>query len=208
VREDELSEADQKALTFIRDYTKKYKRPPSYTEIGKHLALPHPNNAKRNCDRLVEAGFLKRNRIGVREAGRPRALSIAEPDGRLLVPYRGLTSCGAGVEVEDCEEMIDLRSWLRLGRGEVAFRARGTSMIDAQIADGDLLIVAENPAPPEGSIVVAVMGRDLICKRFLERTGSGVVLQACNGAAEPFLVATKLVDFKFLGVLVNVIRKV
>jgi repressor LexA len=204
-----LSEADRKALAFIRAYTSTHGRAPSYTEVGAHLKLPFPNNAKRNCDRLVRAGYLARDQIGVREPGRPRALQFGAAHD-LVYPFRGPVSCGSGNAPEDCDDTIDIRAYLKTGDSAV-FRARGTSMIDAQIADGDLLIITEDPDPPEGSVVVAMLGDDMLCKRLTRsarRARGPVVLAPCNDDLAAIVVDPALVPFRILGVLRNVIRKV
>jgi repressor LexA len=209
MRKKPLSEADHKALAFIRAYTSANRRAPSYTEVGAHLNLPFPNNAKRNCDRLVRAGYLAREEIGVREPGRPRALSFDGPHD-LVFPFRGPVSCGSGNAPEDGDDTIDIRAFLKTGDSAV-FRARGTSMIDAQIADGDLLIVTEDPDPPEGSVVVAMLGDEMLCKRLARsatRAYGPVVLAPCNDDLEAIVVDPALVPFRILGVLRNVIRKV
>jgi repressor LexA len=207
VGETQLSEADRNALAFVRSYAAAHGRPPSYVEIGAHLGLPHPNNAKRNCDRLVRAGLLAADQVGTRPPGRPRALRLTGPPRDLVFPYRGRVSCGAGAAPEDGDEEIDLRAFLKSGDAAV-FRARGDSMIEAQIADGDLLVVTEDPDPPVGSVVIALVGEEMLCKRLARRTRKTVLLEPCNGGLTPLPVDTRRVPFQILGVLRNVLRRV
>ncbi len=202
-----LSEADRAALAFVRAYSAAHGRPPSYVEVGTHLGLPHPNNAKRNCDRLRRAGLLAAGQVGTRPPGRPRALALAAPARELVFPYRGRVSCGTGAAPEDRDEEIDLRAFLKAGDAAV-FRARGDSMIEAQIADGDLLLVAEDPDPPAGAVVIALVGEQMLCKRLAGRTRRGVLLEPCNGTLDPLTVDPRRVPFRILGVLRTVLRKV
>jgi repressor LexA len=203
----QLSEADRSALAFVRSYTAAHGRAPSYVEIGTHLGLPHPNNAKRNCDRLVRAGVLGVGQVGTRAAGRPRAIKLVEPARELVFPYRGQVSCGTGAAPEDRDEEIDLRAFLKAGDACV-FRARGESMIEAQIADGDLLLVTEDPDPPIGSVVIALVGEQMLCKRLARRTRTGALLEPCNGELRPLAVDPRRVPFRILGVLRTVVRRV
>jgi repressor LexA len=207
VSEAHLNEADRKALAFVRSYAAAHGRPPSYVEIGTHLGLPHPNNAKRNCDRLRGAGLLAENEVGTRTAGRPRSIKLIEPVRDLVFPFRGWVSCGVGAAPEDRDEEIDLRAFLKAGDAAV-FRARGDSMIEAQIADGDLLIVTEDPDPPIGSVVIALVGEQMLCKRLARRTKKAVVLEPCNGELRPLSIDARREPFRILGALRTVVRKV
>jgi SOS-response transcriptional repressor LexA len=125
----------------------------------------------------------------------------------MVLPFRGRVSCGSGAEPENCEEEIDLRDYLKVGDSAV-FRASGESMIDAQIASGDLLIVSEDPDPPVGSVVVALVGEEMVCKQLARKTSKTVHLKPCSGDQKPLILDTRQNDVQILGVLRNVVRKV
>lgn len=206
MNESELSDADRRALVFIRSFSSKRGRPPTYVEIGKHLRLPYPNNANRNCQRLIAAGFLTRAEVGGR-VGRPQILRLAEPTQDLVFPYRGVVRCGGARAPEDTDgETIDLRKFLKAG--DAVFRACGDSMIEAHITHGDLLLVAEEPDPPTGSKIIAMVGDEMLCKRLGERSDRGVMLYPCNAELEPLFVDTEQVEFMILGVLKRIVREV
>ena len=155
--------------------------------------------------------MLAENEVGTRAPGRPRALKFVEPARELVFPYRGrVTSRVQGSRAaEDRDEELDLRAFHKAGDAAV-FRALGDSMIEAQIADGDLLIVTEDPDPPIGSaVVIAPRGAEqMLCKRSARRTRKSVLLEPCNGELSSFVVDTRQVSFQILGVLRNVVRKV
>ena len=112
-------------------------------------------------------------------------------------------------EIEGSNLMSHLAlKYLKAGDGLVVFRASGSSMIEAQIADGDFLIVAENPDPPIGSVVIAVVGEQMLCKRLARRTKKSIQLAPCNGQLEPLTIDPQQTTFRILGVLRNVLRKV
>lgn len=204
-----LTELEQKALAFFQSFVEHTGGPPSVREVGAHLGLANPNNAKPVLDRLVALGKLSRGEVGVREPGRPRRYSAVLPRPRGLVyPYRGPASCGTGVEGAESDETIDLHDVLPGEDGLAAFTARGDSMIDAHIANGDLLLVEENPDPEEGTVVVALLDRDLVCKRLGKKCADQVRLDSCNGSLAPIELDPSRTHFRFLGVLKHVIRRV
>lgn len=58
-------------------------------------------------------------------------------------------------------------------------RAKGHSMVDAGIFDGDLLVVDKSLTPSSGDIVIAVVDGDLTVKRLIKRSGQ-VILKPEN----------------------------
>ncbi len=58
-------------------------------------------------------------------------------------------------------------------------RAKGNSMVDAGIFDGDILVVDKSLTPASGNIVIAVVYGDLTVKRLIKR-GATITLQPEN----------------------------
>lgn len=194
------TERQRKALAFIRDYrARNNDRPPSVREVGEHLGYPHPNNAQYIVEQLKAKGLLEADEVGG-SRGRPRAgLQVS-----LVIPTRGRVSCGLPKgRDEDDGDPLDLRAMFN--RDDLAaFRAVGTSMIEAGILPRDWLIVREEAKPAAGETVIATRKGEMLCKKLKKRRG-GLVLEPCNGAMEPIEVDA---ETKFIGVLHTVIRKV
>ena len=68
--------------------------------------------------------------------------------------------------------------------------AKGDSMTGAGIEEGDTLVVEENPSPPDGSVVAAlVLGeQEEATVKVLHRQGELTRLEARNGAHEDIVV--------------------
>jgi DNA polymerase V len=58
-------------------------------------------------------------------------------------------------------------------------RAKGSSMVDAGIFDGDLLVVDKSLTPSSGNIVIAIIDGDLTVKRLVLR-GNMTILKPEN----------------------------
>ncbi|BAL23729.1 DNA repair protein [Azoarcus sp. KH32C] len=67
------------------------------------------------------------------------------------------------------------------------FRVSGDSMVDAEIFDGDMLVVDRSVTPQHGHIVVAFLRGERLVKR-LEKRGERVVLCSANQAYPDFEV--------------------
>ena len=68
-----------------------------------------------------------------------------------------------------------------------ALRVRGTSMIDAGIFDGDIVIVEQTPYAENGQIVAAMVDDEATVKRFYKEKGH-YRLQPENPDMEPIIV--------------------
>src|SRR5581483_949701 len=68
--------------------------------------------------------------------------------------------------------------------GAFVLRVQGDSMIEAAILDGDLIVVAPQPAAENGQIVVAMVDGDATVKRFYREAGR-IRLQPENSRMEP-----------------------
>lgn len=83
------------------------------------------------------------------------------------VPVLGKVSCGVPrFAEENIEEYVRLPVAL-FGRGQFfILRANGDSMIDADIDDGDLVLIRQQNCADEGQIVVALMDDEATLKRY------------------------------------------
>ena len=78
-------------------------------------------------------------------------------------------------------------------------------MIDEQIRDGDLVIVAERDTARDGETVVALIEGSEATLKTLYHEGERVRLQPANPTMDPIYVPAR--DVMIQGVVVGVIRK-
>lgn len=201
--ESTLPERDRAALAFVRSYSAEHKRPPSIREVGEHLALPHPNNAKRILDKLEGDGWLVR---GMPPVGRPRVMRIAfSPHHSFSLPILGLVGCGTPLAVGDpTNDRFDFEK--AFGGGDTFMvEARGDSMIDDQISPGDLIVIRRQPEAEFGDKVVCMIDGEMTLKIYRENRGAKWLFP-CNPNHEPIrLEASK--DNVIVGVATGVVRQ-
>lgn len=105
------------------------------------------------------------------------------------LPIVGTISCGNGVVAyDDIEGYEDVpSSWLN--GGEYFFlRAKGDSMINARIMDGDLLLIRRQDDVENGEIAAVLIDDEAILKRVY-KTGDNVILQSENPKYQPIILA-------------------
>ena len=116
-----------------------------------------------------------------------------------LVPIMGSVTAGAGgIADEQVEEYRHIpMTFIPQGQERSCFlvEARGESMVDAGIAEGDLLLVCPTVAVHDGDVAVVDVDGEAMVKRVYHQTGSGgrsrrgrVLLVSDNSSYPPRLV--------------------
>lgn len=124
--------------------------------------------------------------------------------GYLYIPLFGYIPCGTPNFLDN-----ELRGYLEIpenmiGQGEFfVLRAKGDSMIDAGIDDGDLVIVKKQNYAEESQIVVAFIDGETTLKRFYKNDEQKLVeLRPENKKYKPLYAS----DCLIFGVAVKIIK--
>lgn len=134
-------------------------------------------------------------------------IDLAERSGRLLIPFFGhRVQAGFPSPADDyVAERLDLNQHL-MPHQEASFmlRAKGDSMIGAQIHDGDLLVVDRSINPTHGCVVIAAVDGQFTVKRLEKKRGKVRLLPA-NPHFEPIELKDDQ-ELQIFGVVTNVIH--
>ena len=141
----------------------------------------------------------------------PRSARTLQLLGGLLsgIPVLGAVAAGGLVETfDDVQERLDLAPVLET-RGLFALTVNGDSMVDAYIADGDVVLMEPVPEPSrlrDGTVVSALVPGSGTTLKHFHRKGATVLLEAANPAYEPIELPADQVQVQ--GKLVAVWRQV
>jgi len=207
----ELTARQREVLDFMRSFGDRHGVPPTVREIGERFHFT-ARAAFDHLRALERKGMLERRVTGKRAS---RTLIVPGPRGGRRAEWPGIPLLGriaAGVPitaVENMEDTIPLRSdWLNAGGQDVfALRVSGDSMIEAHIMDGDLVLVRKQETAGNGEIVAAMIDGDATVKR-LGREGATVVLRPEHPTMKPIVVEPGRGDFRILGKVVGIMRRV
>lgn len=148
---------------FISEYIDRYGISPSVREIAEGTGM-----SLTNTHRYVTE--MRENDI-LRGGGSHRSI-VTRKDSEsmqqtLRMPILGEVACGLPkLAEENIEEYVRLPSSL-FGSGDFfILHAKGESMIEAGIDDGDLVIIRQQSTAHEGQIVVALVDDEATLKRF------------------------------------------
>ena len=158
-----LTARQQEIWNYLVEYVDRHGYPPTVREIGERVGLASPSTVHAHLANLERAGLLKR------DPTKPRALELLgrerrEPDNVVeltevtRLPILGEIAAGGPLLAEqNIEEYVPMPSFTK---GDFIVRAKGESMIEAGILDGDLVIVQRAQDARNGEIVVALAGDD------------------------------------------------
>jgi len=205
-----LTARQRKVLEVIRDAVERRGYPPSVREIGDAVGLTSPSSVHHQLSTLQKKGFLRR------DPNRPRAVEVFAPNAHdeaamndarpapTYVPVVGRIAAGGPVLAEEAVEDVFPLPRELVGEGTLfLLKVVGDSMIDAAIADGDWVVVRQQPAADNGDIVAAMIDGEATVKTYKRRDGH-VWLMPHNPAYDPIPGDEATV----LGRVVTVLRKI
>jgi repressor LexA len=200
----ELHERQQRILEVIEEAVKAQGYPPTVREIGAAVGLCSPASVQGHLSAMEAMGLIRRGSSKRRalEVVRPRAvLADAEAIRMGSVPLVGRVAAGMPLLAEEnLEDFIDIPRFMGDEGACFALRVAGTSMINAGILDGDIVVVRQQDTANDGDIVVALLQDEATLKRFF-READQVRLQPENDAMQPILTRDPRIVGRVTGVL-------
>jgi len=198
-----LTRRQREIYDFVCHFVEEKRYSPSLEEIGAHFGLSSVATVHKHVQHLVEKGYLKKAWNRSRSVEPLRSESAGE---LLTLPLVGTVAAGSPIEaIEDDQTVSVPREMSSRGANCFVLRVRGDSMIDDQIADGDLVVVESRSEARNGETVVALVGgSDATLKRFY-RKGARVRLVPANAEMEPIELPAAEVEIR--GVLCGLMRR-
>ena len=200
--EESLTDAQYELYEWIRNYVKDFQHSPSIRQMMNGMGLKSPAPIQSRLKHLQEKGFISW------QEGKARTLKLVNQilDG---IPIKGSVAAGGLIETfSDIQENLDISDVLKK-KDVFALTVNGDSMIDACIADGDMVLmepIRDSFSIRNGTIVSAtVPGSGSTLKYFIKRGGK-CFLEAANPAYDP--IELNLDEVVFQGKLLAVWRKI
>ncbi|HAN96376.1 MAG TPA: repressor LexA [Planctomycetaceae bacterium] len=195
---DRLTERQREVYHFIRELIQGRGYGPTIREIGDRFGFVSPNGVMCHLRALERKGLISRSP----KKSRAIELKGEPPTPPAGIPLAGRVAAGSLHEAVEQEQRIDFGEMLHRP-GTFALEVMGESMIEAQIADGDYVVVDPSKPPRKGDIVVARTDEgEATVKYWFPETGR-IRLQPANASMQPIYVR----DVVPLGVVVGVVRK-
>lgn len=189
---DGLSEKQRDILRFLERFIADHDYPPSIRDIQQGCGISSTSVVDYNLKRLEEKGLIRRDR----EVSRAIELLNGQGERRrrtVQVPLLGPIAAGIPIPTHPDSvaplDIIELTEEQVRGKANLyALRVQGTSMVDALINDGDIVVLEPRQTADPGEVVAAWIvdrGETTLKKYYPE--GRKVRLQPMNATMPPIM---------------------
>ncbi|MBR2603694.1 MAG: transcriptional repressor LexA [Bacilli bacterium] len=187
-------------LDYLKRSIAKNGYPPTVREIGKALDLSSPATVQAHLNTLEAKGYIKRGNSKNRAIELLINNDYIESD-TVDVPLLGKVTAGNPIEaIEMPDEFFTLPASMIPTKKEVfTLKVSGTSMINAGVHDGDIVIVQRQATAENGDMVVAMTeDNEVTLKTFYKEDGY-FRLQPENDTMAPIILDKVYIVGKAIG---------
>ena len=196
-----LSDAQSELLEWIKDYVKSFNHSPSIRQMMTAMGLKSPAPIQSRLKHLQDKGYISW------QEGKARTLQLISKVSE-GIPVLGSVAAGGLIEAyPSFDEQLDVSDVLNK-KGVFALTVNGDSMIDAFIADGDMVLmepIKDSNSLRNGMIVSAMVSGSGTTLKYFFRNGNQIRLEAANQNYEPIILNAEEVTIQ--GKLLAVWRK-
>ena len=197
----------RRIFEFIRRYIESNQEPPTIAEIGRQFQMKSSASVHAVLTALEREGLIKRTPNVSRGIEIVQQQNESNDEGDNEIPLRGTVAAGQPIEAILTHDTIAVPKDLQGRRGRTfALRVRGESMIDENIQDGDIIIVASQQTAENGQMVVALIDGNYATVKKFYREPDFIRLEAANPSFKPIFIKTPE-RIQIQGVVKGLIRK-
>jgi len=195
---DQLTKRQKAVYEFIRGKIRSRGYGPTVREIGENFDIRSPNGVMCHLKALEKKGLISR------EPNMSRAIQLmAEPIEERGLPLAGRIAAGVMHEAIEQTERVDFGAMFDK-KNLFVLQVHGDSMIEAQIDDGDYVVIRRQRTAQPGQMVVAQTDDGEATLKYWHPERNRIRLQPANSEMSPLYVK----DARVLGIVVGVVRKV
>jgi len=194
---DQLTKRQRAVYDFIRDKIQNRGYGPTVREIGEKFKIKSPNGVMCHLRALEKKGLI------TREPNMSRAIQLASREEENAgLPLVGRVAAGVMHEAIEQENCIDFGEMFAQ-KNQFVLEVSGDSMIEAQIADGDYVVIKKQKVASAGQMVVAQTDDGEATLKYWWPEKNRIRLQPANSSMDPIFVR----DARVLGIVVGVVRQ-
>ena len=208
-----LSDKQQSIINFIRRFLKDNSYPPTIRDIQTGCKISSTSVVDYNLNILERKGYVRRHSEVSR--GIKLLKRTTTPDTMMQVPVIGMIAAGEPIpaptpdtwDIAAVSEKMEVPGELTRGKNNIyALRVKGTSMIDALINDGDIVLMQHVNTVSNGEMAAVWLRTEkevTLKKVFVEP--NRVRLQPANSQMKPIYTSPRNVEIQ--GRVIAVLRQ-
>lgn len=195
-----LTKRQKEVFDFVKESSKKKGYAPSLEEIQRHFKLASVSTAHFHVSKLLDSGYLDK------VENKARGISISANEPLIMIPFLGTIAAGEPIEaIQERETIAIPKSKMPKGGEVYALRVSGTSMIEENIHDGDVVIVRNQSTAENGQKIVALIDQnEATLKKYYKEKGQ-IKLQPANSQLQPRYIHPSQLTIQ--GVVVDIIKQ-
>lgn len=200
-----LTEKEKEAVHSIRNYLAHNGRMPSVRGLMNFMGYKYPRSVSLLFEQLTKKGILKRKlngKVMLASNDDKKEVNAQTVDISLL----GSVPCGTPNFAEENIEAVYPVS-VKLARPPYKYfllRAKGDSMNEKSINNGDLLLVRQQQTAKNGDSVVAAIDGEATIKEFHKTDNTIILKPRSKNGKHKAIILTR--DFQIQGVVVTTIK--
>ena len=207
MRKPGVSQTRERIFKFIREFFDDRGYAPTVRDIVKGCGLSSTAVVQHHLNVLEREGHIHRDPEVF------RSIQLTGRQNMVSVPLLGTIAAGEPIPVPTSEtwasqaiETIELNNEVTQGKEVYALKVKGTSMIDALIDDGDIVLMEPASTGENGAMVAVWLKKEqeATLKRIYLEPGK-VCLKPANKLMEPIYQPPENIEIQ--GRVVGVIRK-
>lgn len=204
-----LYKRQKQILEYISKNIDRYGYAPTLTEIAQYLGLSSLSTVHEHLAVLEKKGLIRRYK------GAVRGIEVLEDtnknnnsflnNGLVELPVLGFIACGEPIEpyTDPNATLAVSRSLVNSSDKSFVLQAKGDSMVDDGILNGDYVVVKEQNQARNGDIVVAVLKNGFATLKRFYKEATRIRLQPANSTMPPLYVS----EVQIRGKVVAIIRQ-
>lgn len=204
-----LSSRQKRIFEFIRYFITERGYPPTVRDIVTGCGISSTSVAAYHLTILKREGYIRRH------PEVSRGIELIDKPRTVQVPVIGDIAAGAPIPVPAADawdatataETIEVTGDLTRGRGGVyALRVRGSSMVDALINDGDIVLMQHVNSVENGEMAAVWLKaeKEATLKKFYGESGR-IRLQPANSQMQPLYATPDNIEIQ--GKVIAIIRQ-
>lgn len=200
-----LTKRQMEVLSFIENYIETQGFSPSYREIMRSFGFSSIGTVSKHINTLKRKGLLINEKQCSRSLAPTAKFNNSKKVPEIELPYIGYISANSAIETFQQNQTLAIPDFLvHNPKDTYVLRARGNSLNDELISDGDLLLIETRTEPLDAETIVANTTHHKTLIKKYHPEGNYVRLSSQSPHIPPIIIRYE--ELTIQGILTSLLR--